>query len=844
MKSRLLTRQLQDIFGGDGEPQLRRLLDAGRGAGQVALADGVEKLIGLADSAYGAYVGLNSWQNLLSGDAMTDWNLQTGNIDSGRHWKELLGYTQTDFDNSIAQWQRLVHPDDLKVLQSHIAAQAKSDQRYFQFECRLRGRDGRWCWFLLRGAVAARSANDEPSRMLVLMRDIGEVKAAESALILAKESAEAANKARGAFLANMSHEIRTPMNGIIGMTELALDTHLDAEQKHYLKTVKSSAESLLVIVNDILDFSKIEAGRVEFETLTFSIHDTLLEAVRVLAVAAHKKGLELIADIRPEVPLRVVGDPTRLRQVIINLVGNAIKFTETGEVKLVVAVDQLTEGSVFLRFAIHDTGIGVPTDKQQAIFEAFSQADASTTRRFGGTGLGLAISARLVQLMGGKIGLESSAGVGSVFSFNARFGMVTDASVKPNFPQKFAGRRALVIERSGTTGRCLVEMLERFGVQASFVVDSVAAVAAIERSRSVDFPYDYILADAKMDAPAGFVLVDNWSDAGRPERLMMMLTTENQRHDLDHLRQQKVSAHLVKPVGMGDLSDALALAEGGVTLELDGFDLGSTEPAGRVLNILLVEDNPVNQELATRLLERLSHKVVVANNGAEAVDQFDSGGFDLILMDMQMPVMGGVEATEVIRSREMRRSWVVSHAFRPIPIIAMTANVMESDKARCLEAGMTDFLTKPLRQSELLSALVRAMNDVEEGSVLNVSELPNQGGVLGLRSALQDIDDIDLLVTMARMFLAEWDEYLSRLDEALKALEPHELRMHAHTLKGLLAMFHAESARRRAMEIENAAMSVESVDWSACNVLYGELQVEMAKVQPELKAFVETRLIP
>jgi protein-histidine pros-kinase len=369
-------------------------------------------------------------------------------------------------------------------------------------------------------------------------------------------------------------------------------------------------------------------------------------------------------------------------------------------------------------------------------------------------------------------------------------------------------------------------------------------VAAIERSRAVDFPYDYILADAKMDAPAGFALVDSWSAAGRPERLMVMLTTENQRHDLEHLRQQKVSAHLVKPVGAGDLLDALVLADGGAALELDEFDLGATEPAGRVLNILLVEDNPVNQELATRLLERQSHKVVVANNGAEAVEQFDSGAFDLILMDMQMPVMGGIEATEVIRSREMRRSWVVSHEFRPIPIIAMTANVMESDRVRCLEAGMNDFLTKPLRQGELLSALVRAMDDAEESPRRNVSKVSDQAGALDLKAALDDIDDIDLLVTMARMFLSEWDEYLGRLNEALKALDPHELRMHAHTLKGLLAMFHAEAARHRVMEIENAAISVESVDWSACATLFGELQAQMARVKPELQVFVETRLIP
>ena len=842
MKSQLLVRQLRELFGGEGEAQLQRML-AALGPQHAALVAAVERLLVAADNTYTQYASLQHWQAEISGDTYSDWNLKSGQIESGRQWKAMLGYGQDQIDNSLAAWQRQVHPDDLKTLQARIGEHVRGIDRVFAAECRMLTREGGWKWILLKGLATARDPSGEPLRMLVMHRDISAAKDAEGALLAAKDAAEAATRARGAFLANMSHEIRTPMNGIIGMTELALDTRLDAEQRHYLRTVKSSAEALLHIVNEILDFSKIEAGKVEVETIVFSLREMVYDAVRVLAVGAHKKGLEIIVDIAPEVPSRLVGDPTRLRQVLTNLLGNAIKFTEQGEVSVNVQVERLELRSATLRFLVRDTGIGIPAEKQRSVFEAFSQADVSTTRRFGGTGLGLAICQRLVQLMGGRIGVESVEGKGSTFNFTARF-VVEEGGDAPRRPAALEHRRVLIVEDNPAVSRQLAGYLEALGMQPSVVSDSAGAVSAIERSRSVDFPYDFILLDANMEAPAGFALAEAWQEASVSERLVMLLTTENQRHDLQRLRELKVGAHLIKPIGREDLVDALLLASGNAAsaesgVELAAFDVGSLGiEHGEGMSILLVEDNPVNQELAVRLLEKRRHRVTIANNGAEAIDCFENGSFDVILMDIQMPVMGGIEATEAIRSREMRRSWVVSGSFRPVYIVAMTANAMEGSREQCLQAGMNDFLAKPLRPEDLDAVLGRASgSDDNEFFGTDSFFFDDSAQVVDLAAAEENLGDRDLLLNMANMMLSEWDQHIDRIRQALDARLPQELRMHAHTLKSLLGIFHAERARFQALELEKAAQLGED-NWPQCQEIFARLFSDLHELKLELEHFV------
>ena len=844
MKSQLLAGKLREIFGGDGEAVLQQLL-AGAAVQHPALATGVSRFLDTADGLLAQYAGLHQVQSELAADAFSDWNLKSGRIESGRQWKSLLGYADDELDDTISAWRRLAQPADLNILNAAIATHVQGKSRIFQADCRLRTKAGDLKWLLLKGMVIARDGSGEPLRILLLQRDITAFKEAEAAALAAKELAEAANRARGAFMANMSHEIRTPMNGIIGMTELALDTKLDTEQRHYLKTVKSSAESLLSIVNDILDFSKIEAGKLRFEEISFSLSSLVFEAARAQAVVAHKKGLEVIVTVAPDVPPRLIGDPTRVRQVISNLLGNAVKFTERGEIALEVTVETCTPGSAFVRFSLRDTGIGIPAARQSAIFEAFAQADDSTTRRFGGTGLGLTICTHLVQMMGGRIWLESTEGEGACFFFTARFG-IDPATLAVPPSQQFSGRRALLIENNPAVAAQLLAILERTGMQTAVVADASAALAAIESSRSVGFPYASVLADAQMAPPAGLALADSWKSGAFPEKLIMLLSTEQQRQDLNRLREMDVGTHLVKPVAPEDLVDALTLVFGNMgdgTLSLAPFEIEEPDVNGTAapLQILLVEDNPVNQELARRLLERRGYRVTLANNGAEAVDQFEKQRFDLILMDMQMPVMGGIEATEAIRSREMRRSWVVSEEFRSVCIIAMTANAMDGDRDRCLAAGMNDYVSKPIKPDDLYAAIARGVGlaDAVDLRPATAMAAPSMTATsLDLGAAMRDLGDRDLLLTMAGMLIDEWDDHLARIQSSLHDQNAAQLCMDAHTLKSLVAIFHGETARRIALDLECAAKVSGRVDWARCEQLSDTLMVEMARLKPEIERFV------
>jgi PAS domain S-box-containing protein len=635
-----------------------------------------------------------------SNDIFWDWDLVTNKVWWNDNLYKAFGYGRDQVTPDIESWTSRVHPEDSKRVERDVSNVIKTGGISYSDEYRFRRGDGSYADVLDRGAVL-RDHSGKPVRMVGVMMDIS--LRTEQELQHAKETAEAANRAKSEFLANMSHEIRTPLNGVVGMTDLALETELSSEQREYLETVKRSADALLTVINDILDFSKIEAGKIELEVFDFNLRDCVETTLKTLALRADEKGLELMCEVAPEIPELVRGDSNRLRQVMLNLVGNAIKFTSQGEVSLKVQVDAEDGKDRILQFTVSDTGIGIPAEKLKTIFEPFTQADTSTTRRYGGTGLGLTISTRLVEMMGGKIWVESEVDRGTHFHFTARVEVADPKPIEVGTiapPEILRNVRVLVVDDNRTNRRILEGMLKLWDMKPASVESGEEALAQLATAHEAGEQYGLILTDMHMPKMDGFTLIERIRQ--KPEltaATIMMLTSAGHRGDAMRCQELGVAAYLLKPIRQSELREAIAKALGpagetGAIPLITRFSLqDARDPAG-ILRVLLVEDNVVNQRLVTRLLEKRGHRVVIASNGREALQALEKERFDLVLMDLQMPEMDGFEATTAIRKKEKGTD---IHQ----EVIALTAHAMAGDRERCLAAGMDAYLSKPIRPQEL-----------------------------------------------------------------------------------------------------------------------------------------------
>jgi PAS domain S-box-containing protein len=776
----------------------------------------------------GSNVGI--WENDLPDGDFRDGRVHCINI------MEQLGYPAPDGPLPYEAVVAPIHPDDRARLERSLRAYMAGQTPEYEVEFRARHADGTYRWILSRG-VAVRDAAGKPIRFAGTRIDITQLKRIEEELRQAMEAAEAASRAKSEFLANVSHEIRTPMNAVLGMTDLALDTRLTDEQRNYLTIVNSSANSLLNVINDLLDFSKIEAGKLELDHTDFSLRGALNETLRALALRAHKKGLELVCHVKADVPDGLIGDAGRLRQVLLNLVGNAIKFTDEGEVvvRVQMSKDGMTNDQgmskdeapmtkaggpgtassyglgdssffghssfVILHFSVRDTGIGIPREKQGTVFQAFEQGDNSTTRRYGGTGLGLSIASRLARLMGGDISVESEPGHGSTFRFTARFGRQADgAAAPPSRPRvDLRGLRVLIVDDNATNRLILEEWLRGWQTEPTAVGDGLTALNTLWRAVALGRPYSLVLLDGRMPGVDGLALAAEISQSPQlADCRVILLTSEDQPGGLARRRELGIAAVARKPIQQEELLETAqrvlsrTLPDGPPEDGLAAGDADGAAPAAesaptRPLRVLVAEDNDLNQQVVQHLLARRGHAVRIARDGREALTALDDDGFDLLLLDVHMPELDGFQVIEALRRREQGTG-------RHLPVIALTARSMKGDRERCLRAGMDDYLGKPIRRKELFAAIDRVLAGRPPAEPAHEDPAPTTG-LLDATTLLTACDATpDLLGRMIGILRADAPAHLARVEAAVGAGNARELREAAHRLRGLLAAFSPAAA--------------------------------------------------
>jgi two-component system, sensor histidine kinase and response regulator len=650
-------------------------------------------------------------------DGLWELDVATRDVWISPRLAEMFGFEHDEFLSIRQKFFDVLHKDDAEKLR-HAIERSIQEGVAVDVELRAKTRAGEWRWFRVRGALE-RDGAGRPMTVSGSQRDITERQQYQQALIEATESAAGANRAKSEFLANMSHEIRTPMNGVIGMIELLLETPLNPLQLDYAETVRDSAAALLTVINDILDFSKVEAGKLDLELLDIDVRDTVEDVARLLAIQAHQKGLEVIALLDPSLPNLVRGDAGRLRQVLLNLGGNAVKFTQKGEVAIECKVVEKDEQGVTVRCEIRDTGMGIPADRVDALFKAFTQVDASTTRRFGGTGLGLSIVKRLVELMGGEVGVISEEGVGSTFWFSAKLGTAHDKTkARPAPPMALRGQRIIIVDDNMTNRKVLMGQLSLCGMEAVCASSADEALSLMRHAALAGRPFEVALLDHQMPGCDGATLgktIIAEKELGGAR--LILLTSSGQRGDGRLFSELGFAGYLLKPVTHRDLTDCLMMVLG---TQAEGWRM-STQPivtrhalrSQRVReshHILLAEDNVVNQKVACRILEKLGYRVDVAADGQAAFNAWQSGRYHLILMDCQMPVMDGFETTRKIRDNET--------GGKRIPIIALTAHAMKGADEECRAAGMDDYLSKPIDREQLQKSLTRWLDEGSGGGAL------------------------------------------------------------------------------------------------------------------------------